>query len=97
MSEHCRDCKQNRRQQYIYFTDESFHDHIPENMHNFDDTLTDVKIVRERSMTNKSGYKLAPFFKPDFIVILQSLDFTGVARGGIEPPTRGFSVLCSTD
>ena len=35
---------------------------------------------------------------PHIIVVLPALFFkTMVAQDGIEPPTQGFSVLCSTD
>ena len=47
-------------------------------------------------------YKNKPLYKHSIDKILKSNLFKRCARkvvprGGIEPPTRGFSVLCSTD
>jgi hypothetical protein len=35
--------------------------------------------------------------KPYKLVIYMALSFYSVVWGGIEPPTQGFSVLCSTN
>ncbi len=44
----------------------------------------------------KSGSKTVARGKTGLRKARQAVDFM-VARGGIEPPTRGFSVRCSTD
>ena len=44
----------------------------------------------------KSGSKMVARGKTSLRKARQVVDFM-VARGGIEPPTRGFSVRCSTD
>ena len=32
-----------------------------------------------------------------YLLIIEIIDYNAVARGGIEPPTHGFSVRCSTN
>ena len=32
-----------------------------------------------------------------YLLIIEIMDYNAVARGGIEPPTHGFSVRCSTN
>ena len=41
--------------------------------------------------------KESALFRLILILFLQEIGFHLVARGGIEPPTRGFSVRCSTN
>src|SRR5690554_5768810 len=52
-----------------------------------------MKIADPAHYTIRNSYLIATRY-PEFWV----LGFMGmVPRGGIEPPTRGFSILCSTD
>ena len=43
------------------------------------------------------GKEVAPFLLGESISIIKTIIYIMVAWGGIEPPTQGFSFLCSTD
>ncbi len=48
-------------------------------------------------MAGAAGIEPTPKVLETFVLPLNYAPAIKVARDGIEPPTRGFSVLCSTD
>jgi hypothetical protein len=56
-----------------------------------------VEVLSWRTAEILCKYIITPDFDEEVIAQILATEDELVAQGGIEPPTQGFSVLCSTD